>query len=44
MTVNRCPHVGGPENADCGCSLDFDCPHGGACDTETECDQKEMRA
>jgi hypothetical protein len=37
-TVNRCPHVGGPDDAiRCGCPLDFDCPHGGTCETEDEC-------
>jgi hypothetical protein len=37
-TVNRCPHTGGPENVSrCGCSLDFDCPHNGKCETEEDC-------
>jgi hypothetical protein len=36
-TKNRCPHVGGPENAECGCPLDFDCPHNGTCETKQDC-------
>lgn len=40
-TVNRCPHVGGPEDADCGCPLDFDCTHGGQCETEDECNGRD---
>ena len=38
--MNLCPHVGGPENADCGCPLDFDCPHVTPCDTATECESR----
>lgn len=40
-TVNRCGHVGGPEWAECGCPLDFDCRHGGTCETRDECEGRE---
>lgn len=39
-TVNRCRHKGGPEHMDCGCSLDFECKHGGTCETQAECQER----